>query len=63
MRQRLKERRRSAGYTQQDIAAKLKCTEQYYNLIENGHRRPSPEKAQKIGKILSFDWTEFYKEE
>src|SRR5699024_12465953 len=52
MRERLKERRKSAGYTQSDMAGFLECTEQYYNLIENERRRPSPEKAQKIGKIL-----------
>ena len=63
MRERLKERRKSAGYTQSDMAGFLECTEQYYNLIENERRRPSPEKAQKIGKILSMDWTEFYKED
>src|SRR5699024_177031 len=63
MRKRLKERRKSAGYTQSDMAGFLECTEQYYNLIENDRRRPSPEKAQKIGKILSMDWTEFYKED
>ena len=63
MRERLKERRKSAGYTQSDMAGFLECTEQYYNLIENDRRRPSPEKAQKIGKILSMDLTEFYKEE
>ena len=58
----LKEKRKASGFTQSQMADKLKCTEQYYNLIENGHRRPSHERAQLIGKILKIDWTDFYKE-
>lgn len=28
--------------------------------IELGERRPSPELAQKLGKLLGFDWTRFF---
>ena len=32
----------------------------YIAKIEDGERRPSPEVAQKLGKLLGFDWTRFY---
>ena len=60
MRESLKEKRTMKGYTQSDMAKFLDCTEQYYNLIENDRRRPSVERAKKIGKILGIDWTTFY---
>ena len=31
------------------------------NYVESGKRRPSPEIAIKIAKVLDFDWTIFYK--
>ena len=31
-----------------------------YSNIENGRRRPSPEVAQRIAKVLGFDWTLFF---
>ena len=60
MRETLKKRRATKGYTQSDMAKFLECTEQYYNLIENNRRRPGVERAKKIGKILGIDWTTFY---
>ena len=33
-----------------------------YTNIENGKRRPSPEVAQKIAKVLKFKWTLFFTE-
>lgn len=43
-----------------EIAQQCKITQQYYNFIENGRRRPSPEVAQRIAKVLGFDWTLFF---
>src|SRR5699024_3349236 len=55
----LKNARYNKGISQSDIADKINVTSQYYNLIENGHRRPSPERAQKIAEILSLDRSGF----
>lgn len=45
---------------QQDVAELIGTTQQFYNYVENGKRRPSPEIAIKIGKVLDFEWTKFY---
>ena len=45
---------------QQDVAELIGTTQQFYNYVENGKRRPSPEIAIKIGKVLDFDWRLFY---
>lgn len=58
----LEEKRKVAGFSQDEVARKLKITTNYYNLIVNGHRRPSPDLAKEIGKLLKFDWTDFYNE-
>src|SRR5699024_11736275 len=52
----LEEKRKVAGFSQDEVARKLKITTNYYNLIVNGHRRPSPDLAKEIGKLLKFDW-------
>ena len=59
----LKNARYNKGISQSGIADKINVTSQYYNLIENGHRRPLPEKAQKIAEILDLDWTGFFDDE
>lgn len=46
--------------SQLDVAKLVDVTQQHYGYIENGLRRPSPQVAQKIAKILNFDWTKFY---
>ncbi len=38
----------------------LGITQQSYSYYENYSRRPSPQIAKKIAKILDFDWTKFY---
>lgn len=63
MKELLQQKREAAGFTQVQMASKLGVTSQYYNLIENGHRRPGPEKAKEVGRILGIDWTLFYDEE
>ena len=53
--------RRKSGLTQVEISKLIDVTYQMYGYIENGKRRPSPDLAQKIGKVLNFDWTKFYR--
>lgn len=43
-----------------DVAELIGTTQQFYNYVENGKRRPSPEVAIKLGNILNFDWRIFY---
>lgn len=45
---------------QQDVAELIGTTQQFYNYVENGKRRPCPEIAIKIGKVLDLEWTKFY---
>jgi len=42
------------------MAEKVGISRQYYDFVENGQRRPSPEVAKKIAEALGFDWTRFY---
>ncbi len=57
------QKRKEKELDQKHISELLGVTQQFYNFIENGKRRPSPEIAQKIGKILGIDWTVFYNDE
>ncbi len=49
--------------SQEDLAKECDVTQTNICHIENGIRRPSPDLAQKIGKVLNFDWTKFYEKE
>lgn len=51
------------GFSQNQMAKQIGITQQMYNYIESGKRRPSPELAQKLAKVLKFDWTKFYEEQ
>lgn len=46
--------------SQKEVSELLNVTQQMYSYIEVGKRRPSPELAQKIARVLNFDWTKFY---
>ncbi len=46
--------------SQIEVAQECGISYQMYNFIENGHRRPSPEVAQRLGEALGFDWTIFF---
>ena len=59
----LKRKRLEADLTMKQVGLAAVIAESTYSLIEAGKRRPSPEVAQKLGKILGFDWTLFYKNE
>jgi len=63
MREWLKNIRVKYKFTQKDVASKADISTQYYNFIETGQRRPSPEVAQAIAKVLNFDWTLFYSDD
>jgi transcriptional regulator with XRE-family HTH domain len=44
------------------IANEAGISQQMYSRIETGKCTPSPKVAKKLGSILGFDWTDFYKE-
>ena len=58
----LKELRAKSGMTEKQIAFQSGISQQFYNYIENGKRRPSVETAKKIAALLGFDWTRFYED-
>lgn len=53
-------RRTEKGFSQKKLAEICDTTQMTISNIENGTRRPSPELAQKLAKILNFEWTIFY---
>ena len=59
----LKEIRKNANLTQAGLADMCGCERSFIGKIENGAATPSVRLAKKIAKVLSFDWTLFYKEE
>ena len=54
------QKRLNTNFSQSDIANLVGISRQYYNSIENGLRRPSPEIAKKIANCLNFK-VEWYK--
>ena len=58
----LEQLRRSKQMTEQDVAKAIGISQQHYNFIENGKRRPSVSVAKSLGALLGFDWTQFYDE-
>ena len=61
---RIKSRRKSLGYTQEEIAEKLMLSHSHYSKIENAISSPSLDTLIKISKILgiSLDSLVFGKE-
>ena len=55
-----KEARIKLGISQKEAADMVNVSQPAYSNIENGRRRPSPEVAQRIAKVLGFDWTLFF---
>jgi len=41
--------------TQVELAKRVGITGPYYSMLETGERRPSPEVAKRIAKILGFE--------
>ncbi len=62
MRQWLRDRRLAEQLTQEEVAKHLGLARAYYTQIELGNRRPSPEVAQALGRLLHFSWTIFFDE-
>lgn len=56
----LKDIRIKAGMTGDQVGTAAGITQQYYNFIENGKRRPSVPVAKRIAAVLEFDWTRFF---
>ncbi len=50
----LREIRNKNNLTQTELAKKAGISPQFYNFIENGHRRPSPNIAKQIANVLGF---------
>lgn len=46
--------RKNRKLSQKEIAKRANIAYCYYNFIENGQRRPSPEVAKRIAEILGF---------
>ncbi|KAA6450999.1 helix-turn-helix transcriptional regulator [Bacillus swezeyi] len=55
----IKEYRKQKGYNHAQVALKTGIERSYYTKIENG-QKPSVKVAQKLSKVLEFDWTLFF---
>ena len=58
----LKEERKKAGLTQQELADKVPTVRTTISNIECGLSKPSIATAQEIARVLGFSWTEFFTE-
>lgn len=58
----LKSVRKGKEMTGVEVAAAVGITQQFYNFIENGRRRPSVDVAKRIAAVLGFEWTRFFEE-
>jgi DNA-binding XRE family transcriptional regulator len=56
----LREKRIEKGFTQESLANEAGVVRQTISEIERGANKPSVDLAQKIGKILEFNWSEFF---
>ena len=56
----LKEKREAKNMTMRSVASSARVSESYYNLIENGIRRPSVAVAKRIAAVLGFEWVRFF---
>lgn len=56
----LTEMRIQGNLSQSDVAKRCTISRQYYNFIERGRRRPSPDVAKRIAAVLGFA-DEWYK--
>lgn len=54
MREWLKKIRIAKAMSQTEVAAASLISVQFYNYIENGSRRPSPDVAHRIAGVLGF---------
>ena len=59
----LKKKRLEKNISQEKVAKMCEITQEYYSLLEKGLRQPAVKVAKKLGRVLDFNWEEFYKEE
>lgn len=59
----LKEIRKGANLTQLQLSIECGCERSTIGKVEAGVITPSVKLAKKIGQVLNFDWTLFYKDE
>lgn len=52
--------RKARDMSQKEVADEAGMNQASYCNIESGKRNPSVKVAQKLGKVLGFDWTEFF---
>ena len=62
MRTWFKEARECSQISKKDLAEIVSVDPAYISKIEKGQRDPSVILAMKLGKILNFEWQQFYKE-
>lgn len=60
MREWLIKKREESGLSKSDLAKEVGVQVSVIGKYERGERRPSPEVAQKLAKVLKFKWTKFY---
>ena len=58
----IKNLRKQKGLIGVEMANLCGISQQHYNYIENGKRRPSVQVAKRIADALGFDWTKFFEE-
>lgn len=58
----LKEKRREAQKTQDEVAREAQVSQPSYANIEAGRRTPSVPTAKRIAAALGFDWKKFYED-
>ena len=62
MRTWFKEARELSQISKKDLAEIVSVDPTYISKLEKGQRDPSVILAMKLGKILDFEWQQFYKE-
>lgn len=59
----LRLKRLARRMTQSNVAEEVEVAVSAINKYELNKRRPTPEVAQRLGKLFDFDWTIFYSED
>lgn len=59
----LRQIRKLKGLTEKAVADAVGIAQPVYHRIETGQGNPSVKTAQRIGRLLGFDWTLFYPDE
>lgn len=59
----VEKKRKELGLSQDEFAAQIGISRQYYSEIESGKRTPSVNLAKEIGSALKINWTIFFEDE